>query len=271
MFKRKRLIIVCAVIVAVAAALTFYVKRHYAVPILMYHAIAPNADENNRLAVSPWVFARQMRFLAQYHYNVIPLEKLAQLIQSGAKIPSRTVVITFDDGYGDTFQYVYPVILKYRLPVEMNIIVNEVGRPPVGDRLTWDQIRIMQRSGLVSIGSHTLGPGLLTECANDAEVKRQLTESKRVIEEKIGAPVNIFSYPEGRFNAKIRQDVIDAGYTVAVATHPGLHYPNNDVFALKRLRISENSGNMFVFWFETSGIYTFIRDCSKHNKQKRAP
>jgi len=70
----------------------------------------------------------------------------------------------------------------------------------------------------------------------------------------------MFSYPEGRFDDKIRQLVIDAGYRLAVATHPGKYYPNDDIFALKRLRISENAKGLFVFWAETSGFYTFIKE-----------
>jgi hypothetical protein len=64
----------------------------------------------------------------------------------------------------------------------------------------------------------------------------------------------------GRFSDKARRAVIAAGYKIAVATNPGKKYPNNDIFVLKRLRISENAGNLFVFWIETSGYYNFIRE-----------
>lgn len=76
----------------------------------------------------------------------------------------------------------------------------------------------------------------------------------------MGCPVNAFSYPEGRFNDRIRKLVINAGYKLAVATNPGKKFPSDDIFALKRLRISSTSNNLFVFWIETSGFYTFVKE-----------
>ena len=139
----------------------------------------------------------------------------------------------------------------------MFIITQEVGRP---DRLSWDEINQMQASGLVTFGSHTLGPEPLTKIKSEAEVKRQIFDSKKVLEEKIGRPVVMFSYPEGRFNDKIKQLLKDAGYKLAVATSPGKKYSSNDVFLIKRLRISENAADPVVFWFETNGFYTLIKE-----------
>jgi hypothetical protein len=61
--------------------------------------------------------------------------------------------------------------------------------------------------------------------------------------------------------------VIDAGYSLAVATSPGLKYPNDDTFALKRVRISESSRNLFVFWFEIAGSYKYLLELRKNNDQ----
>jgi len=56
-----------------------------------------------------------------------------------------------------------------------------------------------------------------------------------------------------------------AGYKLAVVTNPGKEFANDDIFALKRLRISANSNNLFVFRIETSGYYNFIREY-RHKK-----
>jgi hypothetical protein len=85
------------------------------------------------------------------------------------------------------------------------------------------------------------------------------------LEEKLGRPISAFSYPEGRFNNKIKQLVMYAGYTVAVATNPGKRFANDDIFALKRLRISANCNNLFIYWVETSGYYNFMRE-RRHKK-----
>ncbi|MFA5114551.1 MAG: polysaccharide deacetylase family protein [Candidatus Omnitrophota bacterium] len=269
MLWRRLTIIVLVIILILGGGVYLWfnklMQEHYVVPILMYHSISPKIDERiKRLIVSPRSFERQMRFLKKYNYNVIPLESLAELIRDKKPIPPKTVAITFDDGYRDFYTYAFSALEKYGLPATMFIIVDEVGRPQ-GDRLGWQEILRMQGSGLITFGSHTMGPEPLIKIKSPAELKRQIFLSKKILEEKLGQPVRAFSYPEGMFNPFIRQMVIDAGYKLAVSTHPGRGYPDDDVFALKRLRISYSSDNLLVFWFETSGVYNFIRECDKDN------
>jgi peptidoglycan/xylan/chitin deacetylase (PgdA/CDA1 family) len=105
---------------------------------------------------------------------------------------------------------------------------------------------------------------LVGRIKSEGERRRQIADSKRILEQKLKRPVTMFSYPAGLFNSRVRSLVIDAGYKLAVATSPGRDYPSDDIYALKRLRISHTSDNLFVFWFETSGIYTFFKESKNY-------
>ena len=264
MSKRKALISVFGIIVISLVSLGNFIQGKYVVPIVMYHSVDPNAKPGNRLAVTVKTFERQMQFLKSRHYNVLPLESVAILIKERKKISPKTISITLDDGYKDNYVYAFPMLKKYNLPATLFIITDEVGR---SDRLSWDEIKTMRDSGIITFGSHTLGPEPLINIESAQEVKRQIFESKKLLEEKLGRRINAFSYPEGRFNDKIKQLVKDAGYELAVATNPGKKFADDDIFALKRLRISENAGNLFVFWVETSGYYNFMREHKRKNKK----
>jgi len=265
MLKRLRpIIIICvAVIITAAAYFIIALQRNYVFPILMYHQVLPDPDPRYKLAVSVRSFERQMEFLHDRHYNVITVEELAGILKKKQPVPKHSVAITFDDGYIDNYVYAFPILKKYGLKATMFIITNEVGRINSAgnrDRLSWEEILEMQASGLIAIGSHCLGPDPLTKIGSEEGLRRQIFDSRKVLEHKLGRAVNIFSYPEGRFNDKIKELVIEAGYTAAVATNPGKKNPNDDIYALKRLRISSSSNNMFVFWFEISGYYNFMRE-----------
>ncbi len=266
--KRKNLIRVLIAFVAVIVVLGFFVagvfQQNYVVPILMYHSVDPDEKNCNMITVNPLTFQRQMNFLKKHRYNVLPLETLVSLIKEKRRIPPRAVAITFDDGYKNVFTHAFPALKKYNLPATAFVIVQEIGRP---DRLSWDEVKIMQGSGLITIGSHCLGPEPLVKIKSDEEVKNQIFDSKRILEEKLAGKVNFFSYPEGMFNTEIRKLVIDAGYLGAVGTNPGRDYPDDDIFVLKRLRISENARNMFVFAVETSGFYTFMKENKRKHKK----
>jgi peptidoglycan/xylan/chitin deacetylase (PgdA/CDA1 family) len=262
MRKFKTIVIVFGVIFLSGFLLVNFIQQKYVAPILMYHSVNPDAAPENRLAVSVKAFQRQMRFLKNNRYNVLPLEAIAHLIKEKKKIPPRTCAITFDDGYKDNYKYVFPILKKYNLAATIFVIINEVGRPQ-NDRLSWNEIKLMQDSGIITLGSHALGPEPLVNIESEDDLKREIFDSKKILEEKLGKEVSAFSYPEGRFNNEIRRLVIAAGYKLAVATNPGRKYPGDDIFALKRLRISFVSDNLFVFWIKTTGFYTFIKERRK--------
>jgi len=257
MFKRKKLVFVSGFAAVLLLCGIGFIRGQYVLPIAMYHSVAPVVPEGNRLIVSVKTFERQMAFLKKNVYNTVTLEQAASMIKKKNKIPAKTIVLTFDDGNKDNYTYAFPVLKKYRLPATIFIIVSKVGKP---DKLDWEQIKEMKDSGLVSFGSHSLNHPFLENIEDSEILKKEISDSKRILEENLKKEVNTFSYPCGRLNSRVRQEVVSAGYKAAVVTNPGKNCLDDDIFALKRLRISENASNMFVFWIETSGYYNFIRE-----------
>lgn len=265
MRKFKTIIVVFGVILLAGFLLVNFGRQIYVVPILMYHSINPQQNPDLKaLIVSPAGFQRQMRFLKNNRYNVLPLEALADLIKQKKKIPPRTVAITFDDGYKDTYKYAFPALREYNLPAFFFIIVNEVSRPQ-NDRLSWEELKSMRDSGIISFGSHCMGPEPLVNINSEEIIRKEIFDSKKLLENRLGVLIQAFSYPEGLFNRRIKQLVQEAGYKFAVATRSRSDnkIPNNDIFALKRLRISSGCDNLFVFWFKLSGFYTFFKEARK--------
>ena len=72
--------------------------------------------------------------------------------------------------------------------------------------------------------------------------------------------IKFISYPIGAHDERVKSVVKEAGYTAGCATNPGPKRRWDDSYALKRIRISRTSNNMLVFWIETSGYYTFIKE-----------
>jgi peptidoglycan/xylan/chitin deacetylase (PgdA/CDA1 family) len=255
--RSRKFIVVFAVICAFSFGADYVLKRIYVVPILMYHSVKPAVAPGDRLTVSLGTFERQMRFLKEHRYRVIGLPELAEMIRNRRAIPYKTVALTFDDGYRDNFEIAFPVLKKYGFPATVFLIGKEIG---TSGWMGWEEIRAMQATGLIHFGSHTMTHPCLVDTDKDIDCVREVRESKRLLEEGLGRSVTIFSYPSGRFNERVRREVIDAGYAAAVVTNPGKRFPNNDVYALKRLRISENASNLFVFAVEISGFYNFMRE-----------
>jgi peptidoglycan/xylan/chitin deacetylase (PgdA/CDA1 family) len=262
MFKKIKLIAIFGIIIiaGIFACLRFL----YIVPVITYHSINPKTDPvMYRLIVSPQAFEKQMQFLKKHRYNVISLETLGRMMANKERFPFKTIAITFDDGYKDNYIYAYPVLKKLGLPATIFVIYNEVGRPQ-NDRLSWEEIKEMQGSGLITIGSHTLGAQPLVDISSEEELRKQIIDSKKMLEEKLKTTVGTFCYVGGMFTPHIKELVKQAGYKYAVSTTLGRRYSNQDVYAIKRIRISPPSDNLFDFWIRTSGFYNSFR---KHEKK----
>jgi len=260
----KTLIVFFIIFLFLLVGFGLFLRLRYIRPVLMYHYVldTEKAKKDKRI-ITPNTLEAQLHFLKVNDYNVIPLEEFAQMLKENKGIPRNTVVLTFDDGHLDNYENAYPLLKKYNMPATMFVIVNSLSEP---NFVTHEQIKEMSDSGLITIGSHALSGEHLPSITEDAELKEEIYDSKRKLEEILGKRVNFFSYPIGGFNENIREMVIDAGYEAAVATSPGVDYSNSDPFAIKRVRISESSNNLFVFWFESSGLYKSILEMRKKHE-----
>ncbi|HEX5736716.1 MAG TPA: polysaccharide deacetylase family protein [Blastocatellia bacterium] len=115
--------------------------------------------------------------------------------------------------------------------------------------LSWDQAREMESAG-VEIGSHTASHPILTN-VSDAVLQAELRESKARLEAELGHGVELFCYPNGDYDARVRRAVKEAGYRCAVTVEPGLNDSLSDMLALKRVHTEQD---MARFAQATSGF-----------------
>ncbi|GCE03714.1 polysaccharide deacetylase family protein [Dictyobacter aurantiacus] len=130
------------------------------------------------------------------------------------------------------------------------------------DRLpvTWEQAREMDESGWITLGAHTMHHPILSYITDPAEVRYEVTECRRVLEEKLGHPVRSFAYPVGQvqhISDTIVQAVKDAGYDWAVTTTYGINTPVSDPYRLCRIEVDIDQ-HWLVIAAEAAGLWGFI-------------
>ena len=207
------------------------------VPILTYHYIRINPDRSDRigfaLSVTPADFAAQMDWLGSNGYHPITTEDLYAYLQRARGLPSRPVILTFDDGYADFYTTALPILLSHDFRGEEYVVSGFVGQPGY---MTAAQVREADRSG-VEIGSHTVSHANLATASFGA-VRAQITESKAFLEKLIGHPVVSFCYPSGKFSSAVVSQVAAAGYHDATTTWFGYSHTLGDRYVWTRLRVS---------------------------------
>ena len=184
--------------------------------VFMYHHIKPESNKDD-FTVTPEVFEKQVKYLISKKYNFIGLEDL----NTDKKI-KKPVMITFDDGYIDNYKYVFPILKKYNIKAVVFLIVGRTGTDQ--DYLTWQQVFEMEKSGLVSFGSHGLTHTNIRRMEESLALK-ELKESKSILEAKLGHSVTAFCYPfgAGGTDKRVRKLVADSGYLYDFSTRRGLN------------------------------------------------
>ncbi len=251
--KRKIWLLILAAVLVVAGGISWWASRHYVVPIMTYHHVN-NVDPKRQDTVSPERFDWHMAYLEKHHFNVLPLSTLVQIINQGKPLPRKSVVITFDDGYADNYQYAFPILKKYGFPATIFVITDVVN---TDGYLTTAQMKEMSAYG-IDIGSHTRGHPYLPELSSEDQ-KNEIHESKSRLEKELGVPVKYFAYPSGGFTEQIKRFVREAGYAGACTTNRGSDRWNRDVFELKRIRFSDQDDRIDYLWMKLSGFYNLFR------------
>jgi len=207
------------------------------VPILTYHYIRVNPDRNDRmgfaLSVTPSDFAAQMDWLAQSGYHPITTEDLYLYLAGAEGLPSKPVILTFDDGYADFYTTALPILRSHDFRAVSYVVSGFVG---VSGYMTAAQIREADRSG-IEIGSHTVNHANLANLSA-AAVHTQLVQSKVFLEQVVEHPVVSFCYPSGKYTAAVAWAVADAGFHDATTTRFGYSYTLASRYVWSRLRVS---------------------------------
>ncbi len=177
-------------------------------PILLYHHVA--RDPNNRYAVSPENFERQMKSLKAWGYTSIPISALVEAVVQEGELPARPVVITFDDGFEDVYENAFPIMQRYGFTGTFYLIVNQLDEYGT---VTVDQLSEMIDAGW-EIGSHGMTHSDLTK--NHASLWREVAKSRIVLQDTLHVPVTTFSYPYGKIDPTVVEAVKKYGYQAAV-------------------------------------------------------
>lgn len=256
---RKIFVILFSVIIFLAALYSFWLTPKYTVPILMYHSIGYEKDS---FYVNPENFTKQMEYIKKNGYEVMTLDELVKAIRDKKPFKKNKVVITFDDGYRDNFQYAYPVLKRLGFSATIFLVTDFIsGTFAVTGKgfLSWDEVMTMSKER-VSFGGHTKTHLYLGSIKDEKAAFEEIAESKKAIERKISMPVDYFCYPSGGFCQRAKELVAQAGYKGACVTNRGFAKFNSDVYELKRIKVTNSDAvKPFSFWVKLSGYYNILR------------
>ncbi len=208
--------------------------RRVEVAVLMYHAI----DRSSwKLSITPQEFEWQVRHIKD---RAVPLEAVVRHAQGEGNLKKNAVALTFDDAYLDFKTNALPILEKYNVPA--TVFVPTALLPPDPMRtglLSWDDMREIQKKGLVRFESHSRTHLHLPK-VDSATLKDELEGSAAELACELGRKPPYHAYPFGDKNKEVLEATKAAGYEAAFGITEGMINPGDNLFTLKRIQVDKS-------------------------------
>jgi peptidoglycan/xylan/chitin deacetylase (PgdA/CDA1 family) len=212
------------------------------VPILYYHQVDDGLSPKQ--GVSPSVFQSQIDYLSRKRFQTIGFEDLADYFQKSCPLPSRPIIISFDDGYLNTFKQAYPILKKAGFTATTFLVSGFIGGQSswegtgenVAPLMTRENILTMSADGF-HFGGHTRTHKNLISLSPE-EAKWEIEVGKKDLEDLLQKPIHSFAYPYGDFNAQIIDLVKECGFITARTVHTDNTHRREDLLKLRCVRIN---------------------------------
>mgnify|MGYP000884508166 CR=1 FL=1 len=203
--------------------------------VLCYHDIkANNTHVDDIFTVTIDNFRQQLQYLFDNHYTVISIPDFWEIITKNKDYPPKTVMLTFDDGFQSVYNVVSPFLKQYNYPATVFITSQFIDKNT--QYLSRTQLEALAKNPLITIGSHGVSHLNLVNLSLD-EARKEIANSKNILEEITNLSIEAFAYPYGFYNRITQRLLTENNFLLAFTTRFGFNYNKSNNFSLKRITI----------------------------------
>jgi peptidoglycan/xylan/chitin deacetylase (PgdA/CDA1 family) len=184
------------------------------VPILCYHQLRPQtaADSavDRQYIMPPKTFKAELDTLVRDGFHTVTPDRLLAHLTTGAPLPRKPVMLTFDDTVDDQYRIALPELRRRHMTAmffAMTVVLGNDGF------MTRGQLRRLDRAGM-TVAAHTWDHHRVDEYAGD-DWKTQIDEPTATLEAIVGHPIRYFAYPYGAWDARAFPHLRHAGLRAA--------------------------------------------------------
>ena len=208
-------------------------------PVLMYHFFYDNEkyfkEDNNWLNIKD--FEAQLKYLTENDFYFPTWDEVNQYMDKKIKLPSKSVVLTVDDGDNSFFDLAVPVMQKYKVPATSFVVTDWYGYKYDAELqyVVWES----HSASMHAAGAN--GKGKMVNLSYD-EIVKDLKNSSEIL-----GGANIFCYPFGHYNDTAIKALKDTNYLMAFTVEGGRIKPGMNKYVLPRVRVTDgNSMNYYI-------------------------
>ncbi|MDB5032376.1 polysaccharide deacetylase family protein [Mucilaginibacter sp.] len=209
------------------------------VPIICYHQIRDWRPKDSKNAKDYIIqianFKQHIKMLADSGYHTILPDQLYAYLTTGAALPKKPIMLTFDDTDEDQYTIAAPELKKYGYKAVYFVMTVSIGRPHY---MTKEQVKALSDAGNV-IGSHTWDHHMTSKYKHDPNPKKddwviQIDKPTQKLEEITGKKITYFAYPFGIWNKSGFGELHKHGFKIAFQLAEKRD-PNDPLMTIRRI------------------------------------
>ncbi len=223
-------------------------KEYQQIPILMYHHIS-QGQATNPWTVSWPVFEAQVKALKSWGYHTVTFKELLMHFKAGQQLPSRPVILTFDDAFAELYQNVFPFLFEQDFTGTIFVPTDRLGKTndwdkgkgyPVLKLLNPKQLRELCGHG-AEAGSHGRTHSSFASLTVK-KLRQELQGSKKKLEKITAQPVLALAYPYGHWDELVMTLAQEAGYQAGCVIDSPAKDQRDHPFLMRRVFVKPTDG-----------------------------
>ncbi len=205
----------------------------------MYHIFEENKYPSTNIKIE--IFSKHLDEINNMDIDFISYKKFKEIIKKN--LDRNYILLTIDDAFESFYLNAWPLLKVRKIPFVLFVSTREIGKYGY---MTWDQIKEISSSNLVTIGNHSHSHDYLIDW-DENKIKSDLKNSIKIFKKELGYSPNFFSYPFGEYSFKLKKIVNDFNFEFAFGQHSGVIDPTKDFLELPRFPINEKYGDLKRF------------------------
>lgn len=206
------------------------------VAVLVWHDVVAGEKEV-WFDTTAATFRAQLEQIAHGGFHVVTLDALRAHLEHGAPLPARPLVLTFDDNGSGIYANAFPLLRRYGFHAALFVHTNYVGKTTSKHHNTWDQLREMERSGLITVQSLTANHPEDLRALSDADVVHELRLSAFSLEHRLGHKPYALAYPYDNYDDRVARLAAANGYELGFSEDWGNAADSASLLELHRYSI----------------------------------
>ena len=222
----RSLCFLCALLICVNA------KGDQSAVVSVYNHVSNSTPPSTSL--SPEAFKAHLSFLAENDFTVLAVTEIISELNRGGELPSKSVAITFDDGYESIYSTAFPLLREFGFPFSVFVSTGLIDRQQAW-YMTWEQLSMLRDAGVI-IGNHgTEHRSMLGQSRDQA--RADILNAQSRITAELGPQPQLFAYPYGEYSNESKEIIAELGF-IGFAQTSGAIGPTTDQTALPRFPLA---------------------------------